>query len=50
MLLRDAVENGIRIRSYATFQQSLLNLKNKMKDEKKRENASAKAHQHLQHV
>uniref|UniRef100_A0A158R4U8 DBF4-type domain-containing protein n=1 Tax=Syphacia muris TaxID=451379 RepID=A0A158R4U8_9BILA len=49
MLLRDAVENGIRIRSYATFQQSLLNLKNKMKDEKKRENASAKAHQHLQH-
>lgn len=49
MLLRDAVGGGIRIRSYGTFQQSLLNLKNKIKAEKKVENAPVKTQQHSQH-
>lgn len=50
LLLKDAVSSGIRIQSYATFQQCLTNFKNKIKNEKKVENAPVKAQQHSQHV
>ncbi|VDD92073.1 unnamed protein product [Enterobius vermicularis] len=49
LLLKDAVSSGIRIQSYATFQQCLTNFKNKIKNEKKVENAPVKAQQHSQH-